>query len=329
MAQLRWTNPDWLSSVHDWITAQLKAHGRGAIGEIVQPHIRPWSTAIRIPTADGPVWFKAVTDALAHEAALTSFLADLMPEHSPRVIAVEPSEGWFLAEDLGEKLRARINTVADLRWLHRAVDIYAGLQQRVAERFEELIRTGIIDRRPPALKPQWEELLADTDSLMIGRPDGISEERYRVALGLWPRIEELIMESDRAGLPHTVVHEDLHDANVFVLGDRLIIADWGDSCIANPLTTLTVLLRSAAHRQGLPETAPEILAIRDRYLANWPEYAPVAELRRAADAAVRIGMLHRSLTWRNAIMSAPAEHTAEWADAVPGWLDEFLVTFSV
>ena len=293
MEQLRWTNPDWLSSVHDWITAQLKAHGREAIIGITQPHIRPWSTAMRIPTADGPVWFKAVTEALAHEAALTSFLADLMPDHSPRVIAVEPNEGWFLAEDLGEKLRGRITAVADLHWLHSVVDIYADLQQRAAERFEELTRTGIIDRRVPALKAQWEELLADTDRLMIGRPDGISEERHRLALELWPRIEELAVESDRSGLPCTVVHEDLHDANVSVIGDRLIIADWGDSCIANPLTTLTVLLRSAAYRQELPETAPEIRSIRDRYLANWREYAPVAELQRAADAAARIGMLHR------------------------------------
>jgi len=294
----------------------------------LQPHIMPWSTAMRIPTADGPVWFKAGTDAFAHEAALTSFLADLMPGHSPRVIAVNVDEGWFLTEDLGEKLRTHINTVADLHWWQSIVAIYADLQQRAAESFDELERTGIIDRRLPALKAQWNELFADTDRLMIGMPDGISEERYRLALELWPRVEKLAMEADRAGLPYTVVHEDLHDANVFLHGDRLIIADWGDSCIANPLTTLTVLLRSAAHRRKLPETAPEIVAIRDKYLAYWCEYAPAAELRRAADAAARIGMIHRSLTWRNAIMSAPAEHTAEWADAVPGWLDEFVANFA-
>lgn len=327
MAQLRWTDQNWISSVHDWINSQLNALGRPAGGAVTQPHIRPWSTAMRIPTADGPLWFKAVTDALVHEAALTAFLADLMPEHSPRVIAVNADEGWFLTENLGEKLRTRINVVADLHWWHGVVEIYTDLQKRAAGRFDELERTGIIDRRTPALKLQWEELLADTDRLMIGKSDGISAERYRKAQGLWPRIEELALEADRAGLPNTVVHEDLHDANVFVDGDRLIIADWGDSCIANPLTTLTVLLRSAAHHRELPETAPEILSIRDRYLANWGKYAPPAELRRAADAAMRIGMLHRSLTWRNAIMSAPAEHTAQWAEAVPGWLDEFVATF--
>ena len=103
---------------------------------------------MRIPTAGGPVWFKAVTCALVHEASLTPFLANLMPEHSPRVIAVEPSEGWFLTEDLGEKLRTRITAVADLQWWDRVVDIYADLQQRAAERLEDLTQTGIIDRRP-------------------------------------------------------------------------------------------------------------------------------------------------------------------------------------
>jgi aminoglycoside/choline kinase family phosphotransferase len=327
MGPLRWTDPDWLSSAHRWIATQLDTHGYDADGPATQPHIRPWSTAMRIPTTAGPVWFKAGTQALAHEASLTSFLATLLPEHSPRIIAVEPDQGWLLMEDLGEKLRALINAVADLRWWHQVVGIYADLQQLAARRSDELIATGIPDNRPPALKRHWEELLADTDCLMVGTADGVSREQLRTARGLWPRIDELCEDAGRAGLPDTVVHEDLHDANVFVNGERIIVADWGDSCIANPLTTLTVLLRSAAYQRELEETAPEIVAIRDRYLACWGEHAPPEKLKRAAHAATRLGMLHRSLTWRKAIMSAPAEHTAQWADAVPGWLGEFLETF--
>ena len=32
--------------------------------------MRPWATAIRIPTSGGTVWFKATIPVLAHEAFL-------------------------------------------------------------------------------------------------------------------------------------------------------------------------------------------------------------------------------------------------------------------
>lgn len=186
---------------------------------------------------------------------------------------------------------------------------------------------GIPDRRIHGLEMQWNDLLCDADRLMVGAPDGIPVRTLDRAARLWPRVRELLEEADSPGLPHTVVHEDLHDGNIFCAGDRIILADWGDSSLANPLTTLTVLLRSAAYRRGLTPSAPEVTAIRNWYLHCWREFANDGRLHRAAAAAERIGMLHRALTWRASIMSAPAETTTEWADAVPGWLAEFVTTF--
>jgi hypothetical protein len=115
---------------------------------------------------------------------------------------------------------------------------------------------------------------------------------------------------------------------VFLDDGRVILADWGDSSICNPLTTLTVFQSSAAYRRGLEIDSPEITRLRDVYLRAWGEYAPREQIQKAVPAARHIGALHRALSWRRAMQSAPPHTTREWADAVPGWLDEFLSGFA-
>jgi len=232
-------------------------------------------------------------------------------------------------EDMGETLRSRISTVSDLYRMEKALEIYADLQKIAAVRIDDLSETGIPDRRLTPLQIQWDELIRDTDRLFIDQHeyDYISGTHYNRALEMWPEISRLLAELESVGLPDTVVHEDLHDANIFAKGNSIILSDWGDSCISNPLCTLTVFLSSMTHRLGLNIDTPEIVAVRDSYLEHWEEFASRAQLVEAAKIAVRIGMLHRSLTWRNTIISAPEESVTEFADRVSGWLDEFVETF--
>ena len=44
----------------------------------------------------------------------------------------------------------------------------------------------------------------------------------------------------------------------------------------------------------------------------------------AFNLAYRVGMVIRSLTWRIITAGMPEAYQAEHADAVPGWLQEFL-----
>ena len=53
-----------------WATAELARLGRRVAGPIEQPHVRPWSTALRIPTDRGAAWFKATGPGPAYEGAL-------------------------------------------------------------------------------------------------------------------------------------------------------------------------------------------------------------------------------------------------------------------
>jgi len=328
MEELLWEKAEWRSRAHDWIRVQMRDLGIRQTGEITQPHIRPWSTVLRVPTSSGDLWFKAGTAALSHEASLTVFLSGLMPEHCPVVRAIDAGQGWMLLEDLGVQLRSAITTVEDLDLWDEPLKLYARLQQRSAEGSDELIETGLMDRRSEGLAIEWEALLRDEEALLVGRPGGLSPAVYEFAQDLWSRVEAVVASAVVPGIPETVVHEDLHDGNVFVLDGRPILSDWGDSSYANPLVTLTVFLRSAAHRRELDIRSAEIERLKSVYVSCWLEYAAEDAIRRAAHHASHMGALFRSLTWWRAIRSSPPGSVSEWIDSVPGWLDEFLAGFA-
>ena len=65
-----WLDPVWQAEVRAWVETELAAVDRRVSGPIEQPHVTPWSTAMRIPTAGGPVWFKASGPGTAHEGPL-------------------------------------------------------------------------------------------------------------------------------------------------------------------------------------------------------------------------------------------------------------------
>ena len=78
---LIWVQPEWLEEATAWVRARLAEHGLEPTGEIEQPHVRWWSTVLRIPTSEGDLWFKANAPPHAFEARL---LAD------PRARASRP-----------------------------------------------------------------------------------------------------------------------------------------------------------------------------------------------------------------------------------------------
>ena len=84
-----------------WIENALADRGLSVTGEIEQPHVRVWSTVMRVPTAAGDVWFKAAVPGLAHDAAVTAVLARLRPDLVLTPLAVDPDNGWMILPDGG------------------------------------------------------------------------------------------------------------------------------------------------------------------------------------------------------------------------------------
>jgi hypothetical protein len=172
---LPWTSPEWLAEATTWIRQRAEV-----VGEIEQPHVRWWSTVLRVSTTGGDLYFKAVAPLHRFEAALTGLLAELQPGRVPDVVAVDAERGWMLMRDGGTRLREVVKSPADLHHWERLLPDYAQLQVEVAPHAETLLALGVPDERLSALSGHFRELLA-------ARPPGLTPKQHQ-------RLVEAVME---------------------------------------------------------------------------------------------------------------------------------------
>jgi hypothetical protein len=101
VSDTEWTDPRWLAEARAWIDAQ----GVELAGPVEQPHVRPWSTALRLSTTEGVLWFKANHPSLVHEARVVAIISRRRPDLVPELVAADLGRGWMLMRDGGERLR--------------------------------------------------------------------------------------------------------------------------------------------------------------------------------------------------------------------------------
>ena len=208
-----WTDAAWLASAHEWIGSRIEPSA-----PIEQVHVRPWSTVLLVPTADGDLFFKANAPAMAHEARFLSALVPLAPDLLPTLVAADGVRGWLLLRDAGSRLRDHPEPAVWAAVLPR----YADLQRAAAPLADALVAAGVPDRRLATL-PDLYETLGGNRAV----------------------VDELCGELAALGLPETVDHDDLHDNQVFVRDGLARILDWGDACVGHPLATLSVTIHLA------------------------------------------------------------------------------------
>ncbi|MEK8108895.1 phosphotransferase [Micromonospora sp. M12] len=315
-----WSSEQWQVRARSWVDAQLSRAGRRVTG-LVEPRVRPWSLVWRVPTDDGPVWFKANNRGTVHEAVLIAILADLTPERVLTPIAVDPAQGWSLLPDGGESLRDVLGRDSDLAHWERALPGYAALQLASVPRADELVARGVPDHRPEVLAELFGELLDDHESLLIGAEGGLAPEMHERLRAELPSYAERCRRLADIGIPAAVQHDDLHDGNVFAGRNGYRYFDWGDASVAHPFGTLLVTLRSIGHDKRLATDDAQLARLRDAYLEAWTDRYDRRTLVEAADLAITLGPVCRSLSWRRAL-DTDEESRSEYADAVPGWLEE-------
>lgn len=325
--QLPWTQPGWQENIQSWIDQKLTSRGIRMEGPLEILHMRTWSAFASIPTSDGIVYFKAPSSVNAFEASLTQKLVQLRPDCMVRLLAVDVEKGWTLSADSGDTLRSHIRSVDDLPKWDRVLPFYAEFQIDLAQNLNDLLFTGAPDRRLELFPHLYRELLEDTENLRVDNPPGLSSEEHRHLLKLQSVVEDMCLQLGSYGLPETICHEEVHDANVILDGERVIFTDWADSCIGHPFFTMLVTIRSAAFRAGIEDDAPQMLHLRDIYLEPWSSFGSPTELREAFDIAYRLAMINRSLSYHLSMARLPEEYKIE-NDAIPGWLQDFLETFN-
>ena len=281
----RWRDPAFLDAAHAWIAARLVEDDRAVVGTIEQPHVTDWSTVMRVPTADGPVWFKANDESMRHEVAVTALLAPLSAGRVPVPLAGDTQTGWLLMADAGPRLRDVVPQERSLQRWHDVLEAYARIQLACEDEVDALLAAGLPDRRLPTLPEAYDALLAQLGDVDPRLPDAGA-------------IADLCEQLAAFGVRETVQHDDLHDGQVF-LGDGVHqVLDWGDACVSHPFFTLSVTLEGVIawgvdDEEGSEDLEPYLAA----YLRPYAERYPLteADLREAAAVAMRLGWICRAV----------------------------------
>lgn len=319
-----WNKPGWLEDASRWILSQLDRVNLHLAGKIEQPHIRPWSTVLTVPTDGGLLYFKATAPYLSYEPALTDFLFSTRPDVTPDLLAIDQMRGWMLMRDSGTPLRTFIKAEKSVDRWREIMPLYVGLQKELTHRIDDMLSLGVPDRRLDSLPEMFSRLVGDKASLLVDQPESITSDEYRRLQASVGEFEKMCLALNSFGIPATLHHDDFHDGNLFIQNERVIFTDWGECAITHPFFTLVVMLRGAENSLDLSPGAPELALMRDWYLSEWTDFAPMKELQSTVKLAERIGLVNRALTWHWVISHLREEVKPDYAMAVPTYLKEFI-----
>ncbi len=248
------------------VDAELARLGRPRTG--VPEVVRAWSisTVLRIPTGRGPVWFKSVPPAFAHEGRVTRWAAAAVPEHGVQVIG--SGANWLLTEEIpdggtptgGHPLRAA-----------------ARIQLASVGRTGELTAIGCPTRGAV-------ELTRDLRTV-AGRPDLLAPQERRALADALPRLAALLTAAEESGVPSVLVHGDLQPENARWTGRTWVIIDWTDAAVAHPFTELA--------RPLLEATEEERRAAESAFTEVWSTVLPARAVRDALRDAPALGAAHQ------------------------------------
>ncbi len=205
---------------------------------------------------------------------------------------------------------------------------YARAQIDCAPHVEELLAQGVPDRRLARIPALLDRALEIAERMMLLSIEGFSEGEFTRLVELRPRLLTVVEKLASLGLPETLNHDDLHDRNVLMEGERPRIFDWGDACISHPFLTLRVALRNISERLGLryEDDSPQLLPFRDAYLRPWKRYRPMPVLIRAHALSKPLAVMLPVLTWDLAMSNAAGPERDQTADFVTNLFRELLET---
>jgi Phosphotransferase enzyme family len=306
-----WACEGWLAEASEWIEASLAAHGRASSGPVEQ--VRSWSlsSVLRVPTAEGAVFFKA-TAALplfVVEGRVMQGLARLHPKNVPEPVAVDRSRRWLLLDDVGPAL----GWSAPVEQRMAALSVFGHLQVASAKQVDALLAMGCVDRRPEWLARETRKLLADENAIA-----GLEADELARLRALEPRLVALCQHIARGPVPSTVVHGDLHLGNVAERDGSLVFFDWSDAGVAHPFLDLIDVTRE--------EDSALRARLRDAYLAVWAGDGSSEELLELWAMAAPLASLNQAVSYRYICANVEAGSTRELEWALPYWLRKVLET---
>jgi len=279
-----------------WADATLKDQGFVRTGLPQQKRTWNLSGLWRIPVEGGSVWLKCVPPFFAHEGAVISRLQD---GPVPRLLAHEP--GRALMPDIpGEDLYG-----AELPTLLTLVSILVSLQAEWCGREDELLALGVPDWRGDPLTMAIESVVQRT------WPELVSEDR-RTLTELLETLPQRFASLAECGVPDSLVHGDFAPGNARGFEDTIVLLDWGDCGVGNPLLDMSAFL------DRIPSDA--VAPIKSHWATRWRQAIPGSEPSRAAEILEPIAAARQAVIYQGFLdRIEPSEHAYHRADPA-AWL---------
>jgi hypothetical protein len=307
---------------------KLVAAGLQRTGEVEQPHLRPWSTALRAETSGGVVWLKAPGPGAAFEVSLYPVLVARAGGRVLTPLAVDDDRGWVLLPDGGPVLGETFDGEPLIDALCAAVSAYGQLQLDLAGSVEDLLDAGVPDMRVEVMPARLIQALDVVRPYVESSADDADRAAYERLRRMEDEFGRWCAELAGSQLPASLQHGDLHQRNIFTAaagsGSSPVFFDWGDSTVAHPFTTMLVTLRVVRHLTGSDDGGRDVLRVRDAFLEPFSSLGSRRELVDELERACHIGKVARCLTWAASLSGLPAAEIADDADVPFGWLSLLL-----
>jgi len=300
----RWSRPGWHARATAWMSAQLERAGTPPVGPIEVRRLWGLSALLYAPTRSGGAWFKAVFPPFAHEPAVTQLLESAAPGTVPRVLAIEPDEGWLLLEHVARAEQPSTDEDA----LERSIRLLVKAQRSLMGREPELVGLGCPRRPLSSLAAEVARVTGMSPPL-----PGVNLPAEGLALLVgWVRERAAWLAG--VGLPDVVIHGDFHTGNLIVTDTGPVIIDWSDTAIAHPLLDLAALW------EAVPDPAQ-----RAGHWSAWLDaLAPLGDvesLRGELATIEALGAAYQVVTYADIVRNLEPANHYQCSDGVEHFLD--------
>lgn len=158
-----WAQLGWYNEASHWIEQELARLGYQPISPI--ECLKNWSISciLKIQTNFGTLYLKQASTLplFCNEPVVTAELANLFPNHLPKVISIHREHHWLLLHDFGEPIGNNIS----LKIKQKIYRLLAQIQIQSIKDRDHLLAVGCLDRRLTCLHDQIDPLMEDVATL--------------------------------------------------------------------------------------------------------------------------------------------------------------------
>lgn len=321
-AGLVWNQPGWITSAVDYAGEVLQDNQAGVVESYQQ--LRAWerSCVLRLHTADNSFILKASPPMYEHEPRVMRWLSRRYPGQFPQTLTLDGNRHaeTLLMEDIQFPELSRSIDIAVWRI---SLQQMARIQTDLISESQKLLELGVPDLGLAWMRSKIDLLCSDTQAMLIGQEDGLTEQEALLVNELASPLHKLCDELMAQPIPESFEHGDFRPSNIMYQEPRCIFIDVSNSAISHPFFSAITLLDFEDLACGANNDAEEKSMLRDAYLWCWRAYAPTEVLMQTYETARPLAILYSVLVRRYWILPQ-IDNPQNWQFMIPYWLKQLI-----